>query len=192
MTSFNVKAIVLKNYQHQDADKIYTLLTKEKGRISVIGKGVRKVTSRRAGNMDTLNNVEAQLQKHKSGILYLQEVKTLKTYKKIKSLDTLANKAFYLLELINKTTFEDENAQKIYFLLIKTLDRLEAGEEDPFLLINKFEIKLMQFLGYQPPTKLLKKWRELVKEKELQKADKIIKEYLNEILQERMKSLELE
>jgi DNA repair protein RecO (recombination protein O) len=192
MPSFNTKAIVLKNYQHQDTDKIYTLLSKEKGRISVIGKGVRKVTSRRAGNMDTLNHIEVQLSKHKSGILYLGEVKSLATFKKIKSRDNLANKAFYLLELINKTTFEDENAQKIYYLLVKTLEKLESDEEEAALLINKFEIKLSQLLGYQPPQKILQKWRLLAKAGDYEKADKVLKDYLAETLQERMKSLELE
>lgn len=192
MPSFNTKAIVLKNYQHQDTDKIYTLFSKDKGRISVIGKGVRKVTSRRAGNMDTLNNIEVQINKHKSGIYYLQEVKTISTYKKIKRQDFLANKAFYLAEIINKTTFEDEGAQKIYFLIVKTLDRLDSGNDNPQVLLNKFEIKLMQLLGYQPPKQILRDWRKLAREGEFEKADKVLKEYLSEIVQEKMKSLELE
>jgi DNA repair protein RecO (recombination protein O) len=192
MPSFNTHAVVLKNFQYQDADKIYTLLSKDKGRISVIGKGVRKVTSRRAGNMDTLNHVVVQVDRHKSGILYLQEVKTLATHKRIKTNDKLSNKAFYLVELINRTVEEDEYAQKIYRLLVKTLARLEEGNEEPSLTVNKFEIKLMQFLGYQPPRQLLRLWKAQIEEKEFEKADRLLKDYITEILQEKMKSLELE
>lgn len=192
MRSFNTHAVVLKNFQYQDADKIYTLLSRELGKISVIGKGVRKVTSRRAGNLDTLNNVVVHVSKHKSDILYLQEVKTLATYKGIKSNDVLANKAFYLVELISRTMQEDENAQKIYYLLVKTLERLEEQKEEPLLLINKFEIKLMQLLGYQPPKQLLRCWKEQIEKKQYEKANKFIKDYIFEIFQEKMKSLELE
>jgi DNA repair protein RecO (recombination protein O) len=192
MPSFNTQAVVLKNYQFQDADKIYTLLSKDKGRISVIGKGVRKVTSRRAGNMDTLNNVVVQINKHKSGILYLQEVKTLNTYKKIKVDDNLSSKAFYMVELINRTMQEDEYAQQIYNLLVKALQRLEVDQEEPSLTVNKFEIKLMRLLGYQPPEQLLRLWKSQIESQEFVKADKILKDFITETLQEKMKSLELE
>ena len=192
MPGFNTKAVVLKNYQFKDADKIYTLLSENKGRISVIGKGVRKVTSRRAGSMDTLNNVIVHVDRHKSGILYLQEVKTISTYKTVKANDKLTNKAFYIIELINRTTEEDEHAPKIYYLLVKTLDRLEENSEKATLLVNKFEIQLMKLLGYQPPRTLLKKWKDEIENNKYEQADKLLKGYVTEVLQEKMKSLELE
>ncbi len=141
--------------------------------------------------MDTLNHVLVKISGHKSGLHYLQEVNTLSSYKKIKSNQELGNKAFYVVELINKTIREDEDAQEIYKLLVKTLEKLENGKEDSGILVNKFEIKLLQLLGYEPPKELLGKWREKALHRSFREADKHIKDFVTEIIEEKMKSLEL-
>ena len=63
MKKYNTKAIVLKSVKYKDADKIFTLFTKEYGKISAIGRGVRKINSRRSGNLDTLNYVSVGIRK---------------------------------------------------------------------------------------------------------------------------------
>jgi len=191
MPSFTTKAVVLKNYSYKDTDKIYTLLSEDKGKIFGIGKGVRKVSSRRGGNLDTLNLIDIQLNEHKSGQNYITEVKTIKSFRKIKEDLALSKQAFYIVELVNKFVDQDENVKSVFDLLIASLENLQNGNGATSLKVNKYEIKLMHLLGYQPPKKLLMKWKELIEKKNYVEADNLIKDFVSEILQENLKSLEL-
>ena len=165
MPSFTTEAVVLKNFIYKDMDKIYTFLSKDKGKISGIGKGVRKVSSRRGGNLDTLNLVEVHLNEHKSGQNYITEVKTIEAFKDIKQDLELSKKAFYMAELVNRFLYEDENSEAVFNLLVKALKSLQNGNGELDLRVNKFEIKLMQILGYQPPTGLLETWKQKIEQK---------------------------
>jgi len=191
MPGFNTKAVVLKNIVFQDADKIYTLLSEDRGKISGIAKGVRKVTSRRSGNLDTLNVIEVHLNVHKSGQNYITEVKTLEAYKNLKKSLELSKQGFYMVELINRFLHEDDEAQPIFKLLVAALSELENKGNNLIWRVNRFEIKLMQLLGYQPPREFLYKWQECIKNKEHDQADSIVKSFVKEVLQEDIKSLEL-
>lgn len=190
-SSFTTKAVVLKNFVYQDADRIYTFLSRDKGKISGIGKGVRKVSSKRSGNLDTLNLVEVHLNVHKSGQNYITEVKTINSFRAIKEDLELSKKAFYMAELVNKFLYQDENAESIFDLLVKSLKRLEKGNGEISLRINKFEIELMKTLGYQPPPQLISRWTQLIEQRKYNQADNIVKDFVAEILQDNLKSLEL-
>ncbi len=79
MKKYNVRAVVLKSLKYRDSDKIFTLLSKEKGKISAIGRGVRKISSRRNGNLDTLNLISANIHEDRVGFKSIEEVKTIET-----------------------------------------------------------------------------------------------------------------
>lgn len=192
MNRFNTEAVVLKHIKFKDSDRIYTLFSKDKGKISATAKGVGKITSKRSGNLDTLNHINVQISIHKSGQNYISEIETIATYKKIKSDLELSKKAFYLVEIINKVFWEDEDISNVFDQLINTLDRLEEKSEDPRITVNRFELKLMQLLGYEPQKDLLFRWRELMKKGETASADMLVKNFMVEILGEHLKSLELE
>lgn len=200
MNRFNSEAIVLKNIKYQDADKIFTLFTKERGKLSALAKGVRKITSRRAGSLDTLSYLKIQISPHISGQNYITETELLKSFKTIKSDYVLTKIAFYLTELIDIGVWADENTTEVFDLIISTLTKLEtAGNsksanngDNLGIIVNKFEIKLMQLLGYEPPAQLLLMWRERAKQKDFKNADLFVKNYVLEILQKNPKSLELD
>jgi len=191
MQGFTTEAVVLKNINYQDTDKIYTFLSRDKGKITGIAKGVRKITSRRGGSLDSLNLVQVHLNPHKSGQNYITEVKTIETYKKAKEKLPLSRQGFYIAELINKFLREDDNAQGVYDLVIDVLRRIENDGDGLSLEVNKFEIRLLKMLGYQPANSFMKKWTQAVNNKDLEQADRLVKSFMREMLQEDMKSLEL-
>jgi DNA repair protein RecO (recombination protein O) len=49
--SYRAQAIVLSHIEYGEADRILKLFTLEKGKISAIAKGVRKIRSRKAGHL---------------------------------------------------------------------------------------------------------------------------------------------
>ena len=58
------EGIVLKRRNTGEADRILTVFTKKYGKIRVIAKGIRKITSRRSGHLEIFNNVMLTLHQH--------------------------------------------------------------------------------------------------------------------------------
>ncbi|MBI2593599.1 DNA repair protein RecO, partial [Candidatus Daviesbacteria bacterium] len=78
MPSVAVEGIILKRTNFGEADRMLTVLTKNLGKITVIARGVRKITSRRAGNVELLNVVKLGLFKGKG--YTLTEAQSVQTF----------------------------------------------------------------------------------------------------------------
>lgn len=144
MPSLTAEGIILGRRNFGEADRIITVLTKRFGKISVMARGVRKITSRRAGNVEILNRVKLHLFKGKG--YTLTEAESIETFSLIKSNLTLASYAFYLLELTNRLLLEEQPNLPIYNLLLETLDQLRRSPRQ--ILIRGFEVKLLSQLGF--------------------------------------------
>ena len=148
MARYLVEGIVIKNINYKDSDKIYTILTKNKGKISASAKGVRKISSRRAGNLDTLNHVVIGISEGNSGYKTITEVKTLNSFRKLKSSISKVSKAYFMLELVHKFLEEDHEEIKIFNLLIFSLEKMENDDKNIDFWILSYEISLLILLGY--------------------------------------------
>ncbi|MBW6441301.1 DNA repair protein RecO [Patescibacteria group bacterium] len=149
MKKYNIRAVVLKSVKYKDSDKIFTLLTKEQGKISAIARGVRKISSRRSGNLDTLNLVLVKIHEDSSGFKNIEEVRTIESFKSIKKNLDKSLKAYYISELVYRATEEDNQFSGIFELLVKCLKALDKNGYSGDLFVTYFEIRLMKILGYQ-------------------------------------------
>ena len=53
--TYKTEGIILKRINFGEADRILTSYTKHFGKISLLAKGVRKITSRKGGNIELFN-----------------------------------------------------------------------------------------------------------------------------------------
>lgn len=141
---YRTNGIIYKIMEFQDYDKIVWILS-PKGKISAIAKGVRKISSRRAGHIEIFNHNKFSLNEGKS-MDSLSEIVAISDYSALKKHFTFH--IFFLTEIIDKITLEDYEAKIIYDLLIKTLDN--ANLENFKSLLVAFEIKLLKILGFEP------------------------------------------
>lgn len=148
MARYSAEAVVLKFVNFRDADKIYTLFAKDLGKISATGMGVRKISSRRGGNLDTLNHIIVGISESERGFKTITEVKTLSSFKKLKESLKNSVKGFYITELVFKLLEEGQEHNDIFELLVSTLEKLEKHLNNEASRVNAFEIKLMELLGY--------------------------------------------
>ncbi|MBI2600045.1 DNA repair protein RecO [Candidatus Daviesbacteria bacterium] len=145
MRGFKTEGIILKRRNFGEADRILTVFTKHRGKISVLAKGVRRVTSRRAGNVELLNRVSVYLYPGKN-FLILTEATSLDTYQKLKEDLTLSTYAYHIIELINKLTAENQENSLLYSDLLEVLTRLSVRPRQ--LLIRAFEVKILKLMGF--------------------------------------------
>jgi DNA repair protein RecO (recombination protein O) len=149
MKSHTVTGVVLKAVNYKDADKIYTIFTREKGKISVLGKGVRKISSKRAGIMDTLNHVQVGLAEMPNGYKVLTEAKNVSSFRKLKESLENSVRGFYLAELIHRVMQEEHQHVEVFDLFLQTLAKLDHHLNNEVSRINAFEIALLGELGYE-------------------------------------------
>ena len=108
------EAIVLKKINLGDSDRIYTLLTREYGKVTAAAKGVRKISSRRSGNLDSLNHIKVTFSESLSGFKSINEVETVNSFKNLKnSLDKI-HVGYYFAELVNKSVEEDLEKSDVF------------------------------------------------------------------------------
>lgn len=149
MARYSLECVVLKSINYKDSDKIFTLYSRTKGKVSASAKGVRKISSRRAGSLDTLNHVLIGISESTNGYKTITEARALNSFKKLKkSLDKSA-KGYYVSELVYRFVEEGHENRELFDLLISTLKKLDEDAANSQLILNSFEISLMKTLGYQ-------------------------------------------
>lgn len=145
MPTLTSEGIIIGRKNFGEADRILTIITPYKGKISVLAKGVRRITSRRAGNVELMNRVKIHIFQGK-GMKILTEAESIDTFPKIKSNLTRSSYGSYILELIGRLLPEDQSNPEAFKLLLTVLTLLN---EDPRQLwLRAFEVKLLTCLGY--------------------------------------------
>jgi DNA repair protein RecO (recombination protein O) len=147
--SFRVDAVVLRHSDYGEADRLLTLYTRQLGKTRAIAKGARKIASRKAGHIEPFTQVRLQLAKGRDTLIVTQ-ADTVDAYLPLREDLILTSQASYVLELLDRFTYEDETGNAAVFrLLTDTLSRL-ASQLDPWLVIRYYEIRLLDHLGFRP------------------------------------------
>jgi len=147
--SFRVEAVVLRHADWGEADRLLTLYTRERGKVRAIAKGARKIRSRKAGHLEPFTRVTLQLARGRD-LLIITQADTVDAYLPIHENLVKTGNAAYIVELLDRFTYEDETENyKIFRLLTEALSHL-GQEADPWLAIRYYEVQLLDLLGYRP------------------------------------------
>jgi DNA repair protein RecO (recombination protein O) len=147
--SFRVEAVVLRHHDYGEADRLLTLYTRQLGKTRVLAKGARKIASRKAGHIEPFTQVKLQLARGRDMLLVTQ-ADTVDAYLPLRENLMLTGQASYVLELLDRFTYVDEiENPSTYRLLTDTLARL-ASNDDPWLVIRYYEMRLLDLLGFRP------------------------------------------
>jgi len=147
--SFRVEAVVLRHADYGEADRLLTLYTRQLGKTRALAKGARKIASRKAGHIEPFTHVRLQLAKGRD-MLLITQADTVDAYQPLRENLILTSQAAYILELLDRFTYEDElENSSIFRLLTDTLARL-ASKADPWLVTRYYEMRLLDNLGFRP------------------------------------------
>ena len=147
--SFRVDAVVLRHSDYGEADRLLTLYTRQLGKTRAVAKGARKIASRKAGHIEPFTHVKLQLAKGRDTLI-LTQADTVDAYQPLREDLILTSQASYVLELLDRFTYQDETENSAIFrLLTDTLSRL-AAKADPWLVIRYYEMRLLDHLGFRP------------------------------------------
>lgn len=131
-----------------EADRLITLLTWERGKISAVARGARKVKSKLAAGVDLFTYGEYTLYRGRNlDTITGQSVKEY--FPRFRASTQLYPYALHLAELADRLISGEEPCRESCQLLLAGW-RLLAEGVDPELLCRAYELKLLALGGYRP------------------------------------------
>jgi len=149
MSYLNIKGIVVKEVNVGESDKIITLLTKQKGKITVSAKGARRPKSSFAAGTQFLSYSDFVLFSGKD-MYSLNSCDIIETFYEIRNDMEKLTYAAHFVELVNDTVQENQPAAKVLQLFLNTLHMLAKTDKQPELLARIIELRLLTIDGYTP------------------------------------------
>jgi DNA repair protein RecO (recombination protein O) len=169
---YTAEGIILKRRNVGETDRILTVFTRHFGKLRVLARGVRKVSSKRAPHIEVFNRVIASLHKG-SGMESLTEVSPIASYEAIRNDLRRVGAAYYLCELIDGLLPEGQVHEDVFLLFCDALEALANVKKERIdVLRERFAAALLRALGYlergkKPPTGSLDSYVEQLLERHL-------------------------
>ena len=146
--SYVDEAIVLARRNFSEADRILSVFSKGRGRLSLIAKGVRRPSSRKRGHIEVFNRIKFQAVKGR-GLDMMTEAEIIDSFEMVRKDLKKVALAYYFMEVIGRTIHEEEKNIELYGLLQDYLEKLK--EEKKLLSLRKdFVYQVLTILGFWP------------------------------------------
>lgn len=139
---------MLRHSDWGEADRLLMLYTLEQGKLRTIAKGARKPRSRKAGHLEPFTRSSLQLA-HARDMPIVTQAETIDAYQPLRDDLLRTTYAAYVVELLDRFTYEEGANRPLYFLLVDTLARL-ASPANPDLVVRFYEVRLLDLLGFRP------------------------------------------
>jgi DNA repair protein RecO (recombination protein O) len=145
------EAIVLRTHKLGEADRIITLLTRHRGRVRAVAKGVRRTTSRFGSRLEPFTHVDLQLAEGRN-LDTVTQAETLTLFHAGLGLDYDRYTAgTVMLETAERLVSEEkEPALQQFLLLVGGLRVLASGERGPSQVLDSYLLRSLAVAGYAP------------------------------------------
>ncbi len=154
---YKAHGIVLSRRNIGEADRMITLFTKERGKVRVIAKGIRRIHSRRGPHLEVFRMVAATIHKGKM-VDSITEVES----RILLTIDTTGVQkmsfGYYLCELVDRLLPEHQEHADVFALMQTTFASLDRSNDAKVWErhIFSFALELLWILGYLPRTTTLR------------------------------------
>jgi DNA repair protein RecO (recombination protein O) len=146
--TLRAEVVVLRHNDWGEADRLLVLFSREAGKLRAVAKGVRKLRSRKAGHLEPFTHVKLMLAAGRDFWIVTQ-AETVDAYLPVREDLVRTAYAAYVIELIDRFTYEEGQNRLLFQLLVDTLSRVSLLE-DPFPAVRYYEIHLLDLLGFRP------------------------------------------
>lgn len=147
----NITGIVLREVSYKESDKILSILTKEKGNISVYAHSVKKLDSQLFSTCQLYAYASFSIYENR-GKYHIKEATLIESFYDIcKTLEGSAL-ASYISEVALDVTQEELEEENILRLVLNSLYCIANNVKPLWQIKSTFEIKCCSELGYMPET----------------------------------------
>ena len=143
-----VEALVLRHADWGEADRMLVIFSPQQGKTRVVAKGARRLRSRKAGHLEPFTRVSLLLARGRD-LWIVTQAETIEAYLPLRENLVLTSQASYVVELLDRFTYDEGPNASLYRVVVETMQRLSSGE-DPFLVLRYYDIHLLDQLGFRP------------------------------------------
>jgi DNA repair protein RecO (recombination protein O) len=146
--TLRTEVVVLRHTDWGEADRLLVLFSREAGKLRAVAKGARKLHSRKAGHLEPFTQVKLLMARGRDFWIVTQ-AETVDAFLPVREDLLRTAYAAYVIELLDRFTYEEGENRGLYHLLVETLQRV-AHLPDPFPAVRYYEIHLLDLLGFRP------------------------------------------
>jgi DNA repair protein RecO (recombination protein O) len=146
---YRIEAIVMHRSDVGEADRLLTVLSRERGKLRLNAKGARKVGSRKGGHVELFIRSKMLIAKGRGDIDIVSQVEMIDAYRGLREDLTRSTYAHYAVELIDAFAEEGSEQPEMFDLLAEALTWIATTDNLP-LAARYFELKLLTLAGFQP------------------------------------------
>ncbi len=143
------RGIVLRETPFRDADKILTVLSEDRGKISVLARNLRRKRCPYAASAQPLAYSEWTLY-HRGNWYYAHEGSTIELFPGLRQELGALSLGFYFAELTESVSMEEVPARDLLRHLLNGLYALGTLRKPPELVKPLFELRFLCLAGYEP------------------------------------------
>ncbi len=149
MPVYSAEAVILRKVDYGEADRIFTLFTRERGKVPAIAKSVRKAKSRMSGQLDIFAHGQMMLAEGRSMDVVTQ-------FKRITRGEALSADlarsaaAAVVVEVADKVLEERHPQPELFALVANALAALADAGLEPRLELADYLMRVLVELGYAP------------------------------------------
>ena len=146
---YRIEAIVMHRSDVGEADRLLTVLSRERGKLRLNAKGARKVGSRKGGHVELFVRSKMLIAKGRGDIDIVSQVEMIDAYRGLREDLTRSTYAHYAVELVDAFAEEGSEQPEMFDLLAEALTWIATADNLP-LAARYFELKLLTLAGFQP------------------------------------------
>ncbi len=149
---YRTLGLVLRKENRGEADQLFSFYTKDFGKLEILGKAIRKISSKLRSGADLfylseIEFIQGKAYKTLTDAILIDKFENLR-----KDLKRLAI-AYKISEVLDDLVRDQEKDNKIWHLILETFNKLNSlalSQFNYFLIYYYFLWNLFSVLGYQP------------------------------------------
>jgi DNA repair protein RecO (recombination protein O) len=143
-----MRAIVLRRTDFRENDQLITLLTREKGKISALARGVKKIVSKNSSYLEPFFYIEMEMIPGRE-LKHITKVTGLDIFKNIRADLDKCLLAVRAVNIVDNLILENERDASVFELLLRWLQFIDQNNAGSAYFFG-FVARLFKIIGFAP------------------------------------------
>lgn len=148
MSLYRDVAVVLRTYKLGEADRIVVLMTRGRGKVRSVAKGVRRTTSKFGSRLEPGSYVQVQMYEGRGELDIVNQAETVEPFHRTREDLSRLSRASSLLEAVDQLAQERDPDHRLFDMLTGGL--LTVERRNPPMVCAAFYLKLLAAEGVAP------------------------------------------
>ncbi len=147
---YRTKGFVFKKVDRRDAGQLFSVYTEDFGKLKILGKGIRKISSKLRSGIEIFYLSEVEFIQGKS-YKTLTDAIAIEKFKDLRRDLARIDVAYRIAGLLDDLIRGEEKDKGVWVLLLEVFERLNSSDlKNPELIYYYFFWNFLSLLGYRP------------------------------------------